>query len=88
MAMEFLRTEMGMKIHETTKAQALITDLSNEEKGIYTMRFQSIDQERKGFISISDIRRSLRVWHVSFCRIVITIEINTRKCGMYLLYFF
>ncbi|CAL8097050.1 unnamed protein product [Orchesella dallaii] len=60
MAMEFLRTEMGMKVHETTKAQALITDLSKEEKELYTHRFQSIDQERKGFISISDIRRSLR----------------------------
>lgn len=61
MAMDFLRLEMGMKVHETTKAQALITDLSNEEKGLYTQRFQSIDQEKKGFISISDIRRSLRV---------------------------
>ncbi len=61
MAMDFLRLEMGMKVHETTKAQALITDLSNEEKALYTHRFQSIDQEKKGFISISDIRRSLRV---------------------------
>lgn len=61
LAMEFLRTEMGMGQSETSKAQALITDLSYEEKAIYTKRFQSIDQEKKGFISMSDIRRSLRV---------------------------
>jgi glycerol-3-phosphate dehydrogenase len=61
MAVEFLQTEMGMKVSERTRAEAISVELSKTERDIYTKRFQSIDQEKKGYISINDIRRSLKV---------------------------
>jgi len=60
-AVEFLQTEMGMKVSERTRSEAISTELSSQERDMYTKRFQTIDQEKKGYVSINDIRRSLKV---------------------------
>lgn len=53
--------EMGMKVSESTRAESISIELSKEERDMYAKRFQSIDQEKKGFITLNDIRRSLKV---------------------------
>ncbi len=59
MATEYIESEMGMKVSETTRAEAISVELSQSERDMYTKRFQSIDQEKKGYITITDIRRYL-----------------------------
>jgi len=61
MAINFLQMEMGMKVSESTRAEAISIELSKQERDMYSKRFQSIDQEKKGFITLNDIRRSLKV---------------------------
>ena len=36
-------------------------NLSPEELNKYTKRFDTIDKEKKGYVSITDIRRALKV---------------------------
>jgi len=60
-AMEFLRTQMGQNIYEKTRKEAVTEDLSPEQKAIYVKRFRSLDTENKGYISINDLRRGLKV---------------------------
>jgi len=59
MAMEFLRTDMGQNVGASTTLAPVI-NLSREEKEIYTKRFHVLDQEKKGYISINDLRRGLQ----------------------------
>jgi glycerol-3-phosphate dehydrogenase len=62
MAVEFLNTEMGRRANVATKDVTTSNySLSKEEKEIYTKRFQTLDQEKKGYISINDLRRGLQV---------------------------
>jgi len=62
MAVEFLNVEMGKGVNVATKEPAtLVLNLSKEEKEIYTKRFQNLDQEKKGYISVNDLRRGLQV---------------------------
>lgn len=46
MAIEFIETEMGMKVSENTRAEAITVELSQSERDMYVKRFQSIDQVR------------------------------------------
>ena len=36
-------------------------NLSREEISSYIKRFQALDQEKKGYVSVNDIRRGLKV---------------------------
>lgn len=60
MASDFLATEMGQMVNRQSRDKIPIT-LSKEEIQTYIKRFQIIDADRKGFVSINDIRRSLKV---------------------------
>lgn len=59
-AIEYLQYEMGQMMNRTSKDKIQI-NLSKEEIQTYIKRFQIIDKDRKGYVSINDIRRSLTV---------------------------
>ncbi|CAH0405102.1 unnamed protein product [Chilo suppressalis] len=59
MASEFLANEMGQMVNRASRDKIPI-NLSKDEIQTYIKRFQIIDKDRKGFVSINDIRRSLK----------------------------
>lgn len=65
MATDFLNNEMGGAVNRTTKDIASF-NLSPEEIKTYQKRFEVIDKEKKGYVSITDIRRALKVISVGF----------------------
>lgn len=60
MAQDFLGHEMGQAVNRNLKERIAI-QLSMEEREKYIKRFQIIDKDRKGYVSINDIRRALKV---------------------------
>lgn len=60
MATEFLNSEMGGAVNRTQKDKAPV-NLSDDEVKAYQKRFDIIDKEKKGYVSITDIRRALKV---------------------------
>uniref|UniRef100_A0A4D5R8V8 Glycerol-3-phosphate dehydrogenase n=1 Tax=Scolopendra viridis TaxID=118503 RepID=A0A4D5R8V8_SCOVI len=58
-AMKFLRSEMGMDINKASREEAPI-NLTREEIKDYIKRFQTLDVDKKGYISINDLRRSFK----------------------------
>ncbi|KAI4465040.1 glycerol-3-phosphate dehydrogenase [Holotrichia oblita] len=78
-AVEFLQYEMGQMMNRASKEKIPI-NLSKEEIQTYIKRFQLIDKDRKGYVSINDIRRSLKLSgvHLSHDEIhIILREIDT-----------
>jgi len=61
MAHNFLATEMGMSVNRASRDKIPIT-LSQEEIKMYVKRFQILDHDHKGYVSINDIRRSMKVF--------------------------
>jgi len=59
MGIEFLQTEMGQKVNRVSRSKVPIS-LSREEISGYVKRFQALDQEKKGYVSVNDIRRGLK----------------------------
>lgn len=57
---EFLAAEMGQMVNRQSRDKIPI-NLGKDEIQTYIKRFQIIDKDRKGFVSINDIRRSLKV---------------------------
>lgn len=51
---------MGLMVNRASKERIPIK-LSKEEIQTYIKRFQLIDKEQKGYVSINDIRRALKV---------------------------
>ncbi|KAL5239269.1 hypothetical protein ACI65C_006679 [Semiaphis heraclei] len=58
-AHNFLATEMGMSVNRASRDKIPIT-LSQEEVKMYVKRFQILDHDHKGYVSINDIRRSMK----------------------------
>ncbi|KAK6622699.1 glycerol-3-phosphate dehydrogenase [Polyplax serrata] len=58
-ATEFLQYEMGHSVNRASKEKIPI-NLSKEEIQMYIKRFGIIDNDRKGYVSINDIRSSLK----------------------------
>ncbi|KAG8200139.1 hypothetical protein JTE90_018924 [Oedothorax gibbosus] len=58
-AMEFLRTEMGQDVNR--KSRVTPVNFSKEELNSYTKKFQALDRDRKGYITINDLKRSLKI---------------------------
>ncbi|XP_026314503.1 glycerol-3-phosphate dehydrogenase, mitochondrial isoform X1 [Hyposmocoma kahamanoa] len=56
---DFLANEMGQMVNRASRDKIPI-NLSKDEIQTYIKRFQIIDVDRKGFVSINDIRRSLK----------------------------
>lgn len=59
-AQDFLANEMGQMVNRASRDKIPI-NLTKDEIQSYIKRFQIIDKDRKGFVSINDIRRSLKV---------------------------
>jgi glycerol-3-phosphate dehydrogenase len=59
-AMEFLSTQMGKNVNKTMKDSVEIS-LNKAEIKEYVKRFNALDHDKKGFVSINDIRNSLEV---------------------------
>lgn len=59
LASEFLANEMGQMVNRASRDKLPI-NLSKEEIQTYIKRFQIIDKDRKGYVSINDIRRGLK----------------------------
>lgn len=59
-ATDFLSNEMGQNVNRASRDKIPI-NLSKEEIQLYIKRFQIIDKDHKGYVSINDIRRSLKV---------------------------
>lgn len=60
MATDFLNLEMGLAVNRTMKEKTPV-NLSPDEVSKYKKRFEVIDKEKKGYVSITDIRRALKV---------------------------
>ncbi|XP_041980743.1 glycerol-3-phosphate dehydrogenase, mitochondrial isoform X2 [Aricia agestis] len=58
-AADFLANEMGQMVNRASRDKIPI-NLNKDEIQTYIKRFQIIDKDRKGFVSINDIRRSLK----------------------------
>jgi len=58
-AKEFLQMEMGQSVNRQSRNKVPIS-LSREEISGYIKRFQALDQEKKGYVSVNDIRRGLK----------------------------
>ncbi|KAK2708708.1 glycerol-3-phosphate dehydrogenase, mitochondrial-like [Artemia franciscana] len=59
MAMEFLKTQMGQQVNRQSR-QLIPINLTREEMGKYIKRFQALDRDKKGFVSVNDVRKSLK----------------------------
>ncbi|XP_045511018.1 glycerol-3-phosphate dehydrogenase, mitochondrial isoform X1 [Colias croceus] len=59
MAQDFLANEMGQMVNRASRDKIPI-NLSKDEIQTYIKRFQIIDKDKKGYVSINDIRRSLK----------------------------
>lgn len=59
-AMAFLRAQMGKDVNKTMRDQTPI-NLNKKEIKEFVARFNAIDNDRKGFITLMDLRRSLEV---------------------------
>lgn len=58
-AVEFLAGEMGYMVNRASRDKIPI-HLTKEEIQLYIKRFQLIDKDHKGYVSINDIRRALK----------------------------
>lgn len=67
-ALEFLATEMGQKVNKEMRDSTPIS-LTKDEINKFTKQFHSIDRDRKGYIGMNDLRRSIKVFKLfSPCR--------------------
>ncbi|XP_065221451.1 glycerol-3-phosphate dehydrogenase, mitochondrial isoform X2 [Planococcus citri] len=58
-ASDFLANEMGQTVNRASKDKIPI-NLTKDEIQLYIKRFQIIDKDNKGYVSINDIRRGLK----------------------------
>ncbi|XP_034942515.1 glycerol-3-phosphate dehydrogenase, mitochondrial isoform X2 [Chelonus insularis] len=58
-ASDFLANEMGQMVNRASRDKIPI-NLTKNEIQLYIKRFQIIDKDRKGYVSINDIRRGLK----------------------------
>ncbi len=59
-ALHFLKQEMGKGANRAVRDAAPIS-LSKTEIGEYLKRFKSLDAGNKGFVSVNDLKNSLKV---------------------------
>jgi len=57
-------SEMGLHLKTTAPTTADV-DLSDEETYLYMKRFQALDTDGKGFITVNDLRTHFKVSTVS-----------------------
>uniref|UniRef100_U5EWV1 Glycerol-3-phosphate dehydrogenase n=1 Tax=Corethrella appendiculata TaxID=1370023 RepID=U5EWV1_9DIPT len=58
----FLQSEMGQLVNKRSRDIQAPLNLSDGEVKLYTKRFDIIDKDKKGYVSINDIRRALKTF--------------------------
>lgn len=58
---QFLQTQMGQGINRQLK-EKIPVNLTKEEVDQYKKRFDTIDKDKKGYVSIPDIKRAMRAY--------------------------
>ena len=58
--MAFLRDEMGQSLNREQKGK-LEVNLKKQEIDLYTKRFQELDKDHTGYVSIKKVEKSLQV---------------------------
>lgn len=76
----FLQNEMGQMVNRTSRDKIPIS-LSKEEIQSYVKRFRIIDKDHKGYVSITDIRRSFQVGHFDLIifRLLVNLNVSLRE---------
>lgn len=69
LAIEFLSQQMGLVANRAVK-EKIPMNLSPEEIKTYKKRFEILDKDKKGFVSITDIRRGLKVLFICNINII------------------
>lgn len=59
-ALEFLHLEMGSDLNKQSKNQVPV-ELTKEEVNKYTKQFEAIDKDKNGYISLNDLKRTVKV---------------------------
>lgn len=59
-AKALLQTEMGQNVNRASREKIPI-NLTKSEISDYVKRFNNLDVDKKGYISLNDLRRSLKV---------------------------
>jgi len=59
-AKRFLRKEMGLDLGRVNKDEPV--NLTKAEINDYIKRFQSLDKDKKGYITVNDLRRYFKVF--------------------------
>jgi len=62
-ALSFLRTQMGKDLNKASR-DSIPVSLTKAEIAEYVNRFNSLDGDKKGFVSVNDIRKSLQNQHL------------------------
>ena len=75
-ALSFLRTQMGKDLNKASR-DSIPVSLTKAEIAEYVNRFNSLDGDKKGFVSINDIRKSLQV--LSFLLHFIAVQASQRS---------
>lgn len=75
-ALSFLRTQMGKDLNKASR-DSIPVSLTKAEIAEYVNRFNSLDGDKKGFVSINDIRKSLQVQY--FTMVLFLPAIDPRK---------
>ena len=60
-AVKYLQQEMGQNVNRASREKIPIS-LTKSEISEYVKRFNSLDTDKKGYISLNDLRASLKVW--------------------------
>jgi hypothetical protein len=87
-ALQFLNVEMGLHLKDVHVAAQSKVNLTEDEIYAYVKRFQTLDSDNKGFLTVSDLRRYFKVCDLltdsrtSISRISQTIccTFNNRDC--------
>lgn len=58
-AINFLKTQMGKDVNKSSRENVPI-NLTKDEMSVYVKRFNSIDREKKGYITVNDMTRSMK----------------------------
>lgn len=76
---------MGQQVNRASKEKVPIK-LTSEEVKMYIKRFQIIDKDNKGYVSINDIRRALKVlfrtvfYYLTNSSLFSITELRRRRC--------
>ena len=81
-AAQLLMSEMGLHLKKTAPTTTEV-ELSDEETYLYMKRFQALDADGKGFITINDLRTHFKVLLLTrfFVQYSCFVKLNNCSCA-------